>query len=128
MCSTLKSQENIQKAYMEKETETEIKYFIKEKKRKREIYTKNGIVNTKTQKETSKHRSRKNKKNSTPQISTEKQQFKSKKCQYWSSQTFTEASPTRAADSRNPDRFKISDNSPQVSDFHFHISTLILES
>ena len=32
MCSTLKSQENIQKAYMEKETETEIKYFIKEKK------------------------------------------------------------------------------------------------
>jgi hypothetical protein len=127
MCSTLKSQENIQKAYMEKETETEIKYFIKEKKRKREIYTKNGIVNTKTQKETSKHRSRKNKKkNSTPQISTEKQQFKSKKCQYWSSQTFTEASPTRAADSRNPDRFKISDNSPQVSDFHFHISTLIL--
>jgi hypothetical protein len=47
MCSTLKSQENIQKAYMEKETETEIKYFIKEKKRKREIYTKNGIVNTK---------------------------------------------------------------------------------
>ena len=31
MCSTLKSQENIQKAYMEKETETEIKYFIKEK-------------------------------------------------------------------------------------------------
>ena len=62
MCSTLKSQENIQKAYMEKETETEIKCFIKEKKRKREIYTKNGIVNTKTQKETSKHRSRKNKK------------------------------------------------------------------
>ncbi len=32
MCSTLKSQENIQKAYMKKETETEIKYFIKEKK------------------------------------------------------------------------------------------------
>jgi hypothetical protein len=39
MCSTLKSQENIQKAYMERETETEIKYFIKEKKRKREIYS-----------------------------------------------------------------------------------------
>jgi len=126
MCSTLKSQENIQKAYMKKETETEIKYFIKEKTETGNLYKKNGIVNTKTQKETSKHRSRKNKKNSTPQISTEKQQFKSKKCQYWSSQTFTEASPTRAADSRNPDRFKISDNSPQVSDFHFHISTLIL--
>ena len=31
MCSTLKSQENIQKAYMKKETETEIKYFIQEK-------------------------------------------------------------------------------------------------
>ncbi len=47
MCSTLKSQENIQKSIHGKETETEIKYFIKEKKRKREIYTKNGIVNTK---------------------------------------------------------------------------------
>jgi hypothetical protein len=33
MSSTLKSQENIQKAYMEKETETEIKYFIKEKEK-----------------------------------------------------------------------------------------------
>jgi hypothetical protein len=63
MCSTLKSQENIQKAYMEKETETEIEYFIKEKKTETgNLYKKNGIVNTKTQKETSKHRSRKNKK------------------------------------------------------------------
>ena len=126
MCSTLKSQENIQKAYMKKETKMEFKYFIIEKKRKRQISTKNGIVSTKIQKETSKHRSAKTRKNSTPQISTEKQRFKSKECQYWTSQTFTEASPTRAADSRNPDRFKISDNSPQVSDFHFHISTLIL--
>jgi hypothetical protein len=28
MCSTLKSQENIQKAYMKKETKMEFKYFI----------------------------------------------------------------------------------------------------
>jgi hypothetical protein len=35
---------------MERETEMEIKYFIKEKKRKRQISTKNGIVNTKVQK------------------------------------------------------------------------------
>jgi hypothetical protein len=127
MCSTLKSQENIQKAYMEKETETEIKYFIKEKKRKREIYTKKtASLTQKLRKKLQNTDHAKTRKNSTPQISTEKQQFKSKKCQYWSSQTFTEASPTRAADSRNPDRFKISDNSPQVSDFHFHISTLIL--
>ena len=111
---------------MERKTKMEFKYFIIEKKRKRQISTKNGIVSTKIQKETSKHRSAKTRKNSTPQISTEKQRFKSKKCQYWSSQIFTEASPTRAADSRNPDRFKISDNSSQVSDFHFHISTLIL--
>ena len=127
MCSTLNSQENFQKAYMERETETEIKYFIK-KKNGNGFYIKNDIVNTKILKDTSKHRSHKNKENSTPQISTDKQRFKSKKCQYWSSQIFTEASPTRAADSRNPDRFKISDDSSQVSDFHFHISTLILES
>jgi hypothetical protein len=62
MCSTLKSQENIQKAYMKKETKMEFKYFIIEKKRKRQISTKNGIVSTKIQKETSKHRSEKTRK------------------------------------------------------------------
>jgi hypothetical protein len=63
MCSTLKSQENIQKAYMKKETKMEFKYFIiKKKKRKRQISTKNGIVSTKIQKETSKHRSAKTRK------------------------------------------------------------------
>ena len=40
MCSTLKSQENIQKEYMEKETETEIKYFIKEKTETGNLYKK----------------------------------------------------------------------------------------
>jgi hypothetical protein len=126
MCSTLKSQENIQKAYMEKETETEIKYFIKEKNGNGKSIQKTASLTQKLRKKLQNTDHAKTRKNSTPQISTEKQQFKSKKCQYWSSQTFTEASPTRAADSRNPDRFKISDNSPQVSDFHFHISTLIL--
>jgi hypothetical protein len=48
MCSTLKSQENIQKAYMKKETETEIKYFIQEKNGNGKSIQKNGIVNTKT--------------------------------------------------------------------------------
>ena len=83
MCSTLKSQENIQKTYMEKETETEIKYFIKRKKNG------NGKSIQKTASLTQKFRKKlqntdhaKTRKNSTPQISTEKQQFKSKKCQY----------------------------------------------
>jgi hypothetical protein len=112
---------------MEKETETEIKYFIKEKNGNGKSIQKTASLTQKLRKKLQNTDHAKTRKNSTPQISTEKQQFKSKKCQYWSSQTFTEASPTRAADSRNPDRFKISDNSSQVSDFHFHISTLILE-
>ncbi len=32
MCSTFESQENIQKTYMKKETEMQVKYFIKERK------------------------------------------------------------------------------------------------
>jgi predicted aminopeptidase len=50
MCSTLKSQENIQKAYMKKETETEIKYFIKEKKTETETIQKTTSLTQKLRK------------------------------------------------------------------------------
>ena len=89
MCNTFRPQKKQSKAYVERETEMEIDYFIKIEKRNVQNIAKTALfpqkikIKKKSQRKTSKHGSLKlgNRYENTPQISSEKQRFNFKKCQ-----------------------------------------------
>jgi hypothetical protein len=101
-------------------------------KRKTETSTlhQNGIINTKNPEKTSKQKSRKNERekeqNSTPQISTGTRRFNSRNCLILGQLNVNKSQPSlEQLNFTVRNASEISDNSFQVSNFHFQIGTLM---
>ena len=111
----------------------EIDYFIKIKKRNVQNIAKTALFphkkfKQKSQRKTSKHRSlklRNRYEKHTTKLAVKSNASTSRKTML-SQPNIHRDQANQATDSRNPDHSKIINNSSRVSNFHFHIGTLIL--